>query len=323
MLHWGFIGLGKIAHTFIKDMSLIDGHRVVAVGSRSLDRSRAFAVTYDIPVAYGSYEEIWSDPRVHIVYIATPHHNHAELSIAALQAGKHVLCEKPMGINRSEVDAMIHAARQNRKFLMEALWSRFNPTLKEVFKLIKDGAIGHVNYINADFTFKANADDESRLKNIHLAGGALLDVGIYPVFLAYMIFGNPKQIVAAARFFESGADAQTGAILKFDQAIANIMGGFISTSDAIARIYGTAGAIHIDARWHETQGYTIQLEGDSRHVTIPKIGKGYTYEMEECASCISSNQIESSFWTHQNSLDLAAIMDEIRQQIGLRYPMES
>ena len=321
-LNWGFVGLGKIAHTFLNDMQLLEGHQVVAVGSRSSERSRTFAKMYNIPNHYGSYDAVWQDPQVEIIYVATPHHNHAALSIAAMNAGKHVLCEKPMGINKNQVEDMINAAQKNNRFLMEALWTRFNPAINAVLQKIEKNEIGAVNYLNADFTFKAEQDENSRLINMNLAGGALLDVGIYPIFLAYILFGMPEEIVATARFFESGADVQTGIIFRYPQAMANIMGGFASTSDAVARICGTKGRILLDARWHETQGFTLVTEEGEQHLAVPKIGKGYTYEMEECARCIGEGQIESLVWSHRHSLDLVELMDSIRQQIGLNYPFE-
>ncbi|MFK7905499.1 MAG: Gfo/Idh/MocA family protein, partial [Chitinophagales bacterium] len=189
-LQWGIIGLGKIAHSFCQDLQLVDNTAIAAVASRSTAKAEKFAAEYGAAKSYGSYQELFEDPNVDIVYIATPHDSHAEWSIAAMNAKKHVLCEKPLGVNQSQVKAMVEVAQQNSVFFMEALWSKFNPTIKTCIELAKSGtAIGEVNYVNADFTFSRNDADDSRMLNMELAGGSLLDMGIYPVFLAYSIFG--------------------------------------------------------------------------------------------------------------------------------------
>jgi len=165
--------------------------------------------------------------------------------------------------------------------------------------------------------------------NVEFGGGSLMDMGVYPVFLAYIIFGKPEQILATSRMHTTGADLQTSAIFKYKNGMANIMSGFISQSDMMARIYGTEGRIYIHPVWHESEGYTIVKgnKGDEngyeeKKYTLPKLGKGYTYEIEECKKCISENKIESDLWSHQNSLDMLEITDEIRKQIGLKYPFE-
>ena len=324
-LRWGIVGLGKIAHAFCKDLQLVEGNVIQAVASRSADKAQQFASQYGAPHAYGSYAELFADSSVDIVYIATPHDSHAQLSIDAANAKKHILCEKPLAVNQSQVKTMIEAAQKNKVFLMEAFWSRFNPSVKSCIELAKDGkTIGEVNYLNADFTFHRNDPDESRMLNMDLAGGSLLDMGVYPVFLAYSVFGVPEQILATARFHRTGADIQTSAILKYENGIAQIMSGFVSQSDMRAKIYGTKGQIFIEPIWHGAQAYTVvNIEtGESKKVSLPTKGKGFTYEIEECCRCISNGQLESKHWSHQNSLELIQITDEIRRQVGLKYPFE-
>lgn len=325
-LNWGIIGLGKIAHSFVQDLQLVDNSQPVAAASRSLDKAKTFAAQYNISKSYGSYVELFQDPAVDIVYIATPHDSHAELSIAAMQAGKHVLCEKPLAVNSKQVKSIIETAQQEGVFMMEALWSKFNPTIKECLRLIATDTIGEVNYLQADFTFNMNdAQEHGRMLNMELAGGSLLDMGIYPVFLAYSIFGKPDDILATSRFHRTGADIQTAIILKYKNGIAQVMSGFASQSDMVARIHGSAGRIHIDRVWHEAEGLSVygnDVSSPARHIDLPKKGKGYTYEIEECMRCIAEGKIESPDWSHQNSLDLIGILDGVRQQIGLRYPFE-
>jgi len=190
--NWGILGLGKIANSFVQDLKLVHS-TIAAAASRSQQKANDFAQQYAISKAYGNYEALFEDPNVDIIYIATPHHAHADLAIKALNAGKHVLCEKPMGVNQKEVEGMVEAAKKNGVFLMEALWTRFNPTYQAIQKHLKNGDIGTVNFLNADFGFINKKPSEGRLLNINLAGGALLDIGIYPVFLAYSLFGKPDK----------------------------------------------------------------------------------------------------------------------------------
>ncbi len=323
-LNWGIIGLGGIAHAFVQDLLLLDSANLLAVASRTQAKANAFAQQYGAKRAYGSYEEIMNDKEVDILYIATPHDSHKSLAIDAMQSGKHVLCEKPMSVSRSQVEQMIHAARANNVFLMEAFWSRFNPSISEVLQRVKRGELGEVNYVNADFSFYREDPDDSRMLNMDLAGGSLLDMGVYPVFLSYMVLGIPLEIQAVGQLHSTGADLQTAAIFKYNNAVAQIMSGFKSQSDMRARICGTKASIFIEPIWHETQSYSF-LENQSGEITNfkrPTNGKGFTYEIEECTACINAGKQESEKWTWQNSLDLMKITDEIRRQIGIKYPFE-
>ena len=239
---------------------------------------------------------------------------------------KHVLCEKPLAVNRHQVQSIIDASKKHNVFMMEAFWSRFNPTIQAAMDHVSNKDIGEVNYINADFTFFRDDPDDSRMLSMELAGGSLLDMGVYPVFLAYLIFGKPQQVLATGRFHTTGFDLQMAAILKYENGIANIMSGFKSQSDMVAKIYGTNGRIFIHPIWHETKGYTL-IQGNggdlkTQTFSLPTNGKGFTYEIEECRKCIIQNKIESDLWSHQNSLDLIEITDTIRRQMGLKYPFE-
>lgn len=321
-LKWGITGLGGIAHKFVNDLALVESSKLYAVASRSNEKAKAFAKQYKAEKAYGNYEDLLKDEAVDIVYIATPHSSHKNLSIKALQAGKHVLCEKPLAVNHNQVEAMIATAKKENRFLMEALWSKFNPNIQAVLRLIKDGVIGEISHINADFCFLRAEDPKHRLFNMELAGGALLDVGVYPVFLAYSILGIPKAIAATANFANTGVDMQTAAIFNYPKATANIMCGLRSDSDMVAKIYGTKGSIFIDARWHEAQSFQLIKNGVVETKSHLTKGKGFTYEIEECVKCIRSNNLESEVWSHQNSLDLISLTDQIREQVGLKYPFE-
>ena len=322
-IRWGIIAPGKIAHKFAQDLALVDGNVLTAVASRNLERAKSFALEYEACSYYSSYEEIINDDDVDIIYIATPHTFHEEWSIKCLNAGKHVLCEKPLGINAKQVKNIISCAQKNNRFMMEAMWSRFNPTIIECLAKINQGTIGTPNYLTADFTFYNNPSEDGRLLNIDLAGGSLLDIGIYPIFLAYLVLGMPKSIKAHGILHENtGADTQVSISFLYDDAIAQLSSSIMTQSDMVAKIAGKRGAIYIDSRWHEAQGYRIKTDEIDQNFDSPTIGYGYSHEIIECANSISKGMTESELWSHQNSLDLVTLMDEVREQVGLVYPFE-
>ncbi len=322
-IRWGIIGPGHIAHSFAKDLKLVSEGVLTAVASRNLENAKAFAQEYDIEHAYGSYEELMVSDVVDVIYIATPHVSHAELSIKAMNSGKHVLCEKPMGVNKSEVESMILAAKENNVFLMEALWSRFNPTIMKVKNMIDDGFFGEIRYVHADFAFYAlDRDENGRLLNPELAGGTLLDIGIYPIFLSYLILGKPTEILAKSKFYKTGVEIQTSMIFDYENAQAILYSGLNSKSEMKAEISGSKGSVFIHPRWHESQGYSIEKEGIMENFELPTTGKGYAHEIEEVHRCLKAGKIQSGLWSHQNSLDLITIMDTIRSKTGITFPFE-
>ncbi|WP_339633196.1 MULTISPECIES: Gfo/Idh/MocA family oxidoreductase [unclassified Maribacter] len=323
MIKWGIVGAGNIAHSFSKDLALVDGGQLVSVASRSLEKARTFAKEYGAPYAFGSYEELFHSNTVDIIYLATPHTSHADLSIAAMKAGNAVLCEKPLGVNASEVQAMVAAAKENNVFLMEALWSRFNPTIKKVKELVDNGTIGDIGYLHSDFAFYAlDRDENGRLLNPDLAGGSLLDIGIYPIFLAYLLLGMPKDIKATANFYKTGVEVQCSMILNYDNAQAILYSGLNSNSEKKSEIAGSKGTIFIHPRWHETTGFTLEKDGEVVSNELGKRGKGYVHEIEEVHNCLNSGKKESALWSHQNSLDLITIMDTVREKTGIVFPFE-
>jgi predicted dehydrogenase len=318
---WGIIGLGTIAEQFALDLALVPNAVLYAVASRTQEKATEFAATHHVVIAYGDYESLINDPEVDIVYIATPHDSHASLSIAALNAKKHVLCEKPVAINFFEASQMISASLKNNCFFMEAFWTRFNPTFLDVLSKIKKGDIGEIQYINADFGFIIEKL-QNRHTYINLGGGSLLDMGVYPLFLSYMILGKPKEIMASSLFFDTGADKQTVMVLQYPNAQALLQSSFISRTNMNATISGEKGRIIIDPNWHEPQSYSIIQDDVETKFVLPTNGKGFTYEIEECHRCIAASQIESQVWSHQNSLDLITIVDKVRVFSGIVYPVD-
>lgn len=323
-IRWGILGPGRIAHSFAKDLRLVKTSELVAVASRNSTRASEFAKEYGTKYAYGSYEELFNSTEVDVIYIATPHPQHATLAISAMEHGKHVLCEKPMGVNQDEVKKMIAAAQKNNVFLMEALWTRFNPSIRKIKELVDEKKIGDIGYLQADFAFYAlDREEEGRLLNPALAGGSLLDIGIYPIFLAYLMLGKPTNILASSKFHSTGAEIQTSLIFEYDKAQAMLYSGLTSTSEMKVKITGTKGSIYIHPRWHETNGFYLESNGEKEEFLEPTIGKGYSYEIEEVNSCLAAGKLESSLWSHKNSLELIEILDQIRDHAGIVFPFES
>tara|TARA_R110002167_G_scaffold25912_3_gene89388 strand:+ start:580 stop:1563 length:984 start_codon:yes stop_codon:yes gene_type:complete len=323
LVRWGILGPGKIAHSFANDLKLVEGGRLAAVASRNLERAKEFAAQHEVTHAFGSYEELLVSTEVDAIYIATPHTGHMEWAIKAMEHGKHVLCEKPLGVNLEEVTKIIKAAKDNNVFMMEALWSRFNPTIRKVKELVDGGTIGKVGYLHADFAFYALDREESgRLLNPDLAGGTVLDIGIYPIFLAYLILGVPDRILAASNFYKTGAEIQTSMIFEYADAQAILYSGLTSKSEMKAELSGSDGSIFIDPKWHEAQGFSVVADGVIERNELPTVGRGYSYEIEEVHSCLNAGKRQSDLWSHQNSLDLIGLMDEVRRQTGIVFPFE-
>jgi len=322
-IRWGIIAPGKIARKFADDLIELSDCQITAVASRSIERAKEFSEIYQIPHVFKSYDDLFASDVVDVVYIASPHSFHKNLAIAAMKSGKHVLCEKPLGVNSAEVKAMIETARAEKVFLMEALWSRFNPTIQKIKALVDEHAIGALKYINADFAFYAlDRPKESRLFNLELAGGSLLDIGIYPVFLAYLLLGKPDEISAKSHFNETGTEIQTSIIFNYKDAQAMLYSSLAHDSRMSAEIAGTKGSITINPRFHETDGYTLKTGIKTSDIKAPKIGKGYTHEIIEVNNCLRENKLESSFWSHQNSIDLIGLLDAIREKSGISFPFE-
>ena len=320
---WGILGPGKIAQSFVNDLKFVDDGVLAAVASRNKDRAVKFASTNNATHAFGSYEELFTCDAVDIIYIATPHTGHMEWAMKAMQAGKNVLCEKPLGISLQEVEKMIACAKENKVFLMEGLWSRFNPTIQKVKHLIDTGELGKVSYIHADFAFYGlDSAEDGRILNPDLAGGSILDIGIYPIFLAYLIFGKPKKIHATSNFHKTGVEIQTSMIFDYEEAQAILYSGLTTKSKMRAEIQGDQGSIFIDPRWHEAQGFSL-LKGESEtRNELPTKGSGFENEIEEVHACLKAGKLQSDLWSHQNSIDLSSLLDEVRRQSGVVFPFE-
>lgn len=323
--NWGIIGPGKIAHKFAQDLNKLPQARLHAVASRSLDRAQAFAKQYGAPHAYGSYPEILNCPDLDVVYVATPHTGHHENTLACLKAGIAVLCEKPLAVNLREAQQMIYTAQEEKVFLMEAIWTRFIPTHLKMWEIINSGRIGKVLSVKADFGFKPDYNPEGRLFNRELAGGSLLDIGIYPVFLAMNVLGKPKKIKALGYLGETGVDEEVGLLFGYpDGQMAMLHSSIRAETKTEAFIYGEHGTIYLHSRWHEPSTMSLNLPGQTpEYFTFDYDSNGYSYEAEEVMRCLAAGKTESDALPLQFSADLMDVLFSIRHLIGLSYPADT
>lgn len=322
-IQWGILGPGSISHQFATGLQSAAGAKLLAVGSRSQAKADAFADKFGAPKRHASYEALAADPDIHVIYIATPHPQHKDAALLCLEHGKAVLCEKPFTVNAKEAEEVIASARAKDLFVMEAMWSRFFPAMAHVRKLIADGAIGEVRMLQADFGFRAGVDPSSRLFNLAMAGGGLLDVGVYPISLASMLFGTPTDIAGVAQIGETGVDEQAAISLKYagGQLAALTTGVRINTPQE-AHILGTDGSIKLHAPWWKAAKITVTAGGKSEELDLPFEGQGMNYEAEEVGNCLRAGKSESDLLPLDETLSIMRTTDTLRGQWGLKYPME-
>lgn len=323
-INWGIIGPGNIAHKFARDLATIPDAKLLAVASRSEERARNFARAYHAPYAYEGYESITDCPGLDVVYIATPHAFHYENTIHCLNNGIAVLCEKPLAMNSRQVTAMIKKAKEKKVFLMEALWTKFMPSFKAIQACIGRGEIGEVLALDANFCFKANPNGKARIFEPALGGGALLDIGIYPAFLALEIFGEPKSISGIAQFTDQKVDEECSFHFEYpDNKVARLHASFRYHQPTTATIHGTKGSIHIPAPWHHTQEFLLTNEhGQTRPLSFKDQRVGYAYEAVEVMDCLRNGKTESSQFSFTHSKILMKTLDAMRKKIGLVYPAD-
>lgn len=319
---WGIIGAGGIARTFARDIGLLENHEIAAIGSRDLAKAEKFAAEFHA-TPLGSYEDLVASD-VDAVYVATPHSLHAENSILALNAKKPVLCEKPFAVNAVQASAMISASQENSVALMEAMWSRFLPHYQSVREIVDSGELGELVALYADHGQPLPADRYYRLHAPELAGGALLDLGIYPISLAFMVLGEPDSIIASSEPTESGVDAQTSMIFSYFTGQQAVMTTTLKVrTPCTAQIIGTRGRINIDGNFYTPTSMQVIIDGKvAREIPKNYQGHGIREQARVFAEVVRSGELESPLMSHQESLAIMQVMDEIREMIGLRYPFE-
>lgn len=321
-VRWGIMATGKIAHAMVRDAALVDGTEINAVGSRSTGNAQSFAETHDIPNVHASYEGLASDPNIDLIYIATPHNSHFELIKMCLEKGKHVLCEKPLVLNASQARICAQLAREKGLFLMEALWTRFFPAIQRVSQWIQSGRIGQLEHIVADFSFAAHYNPDGRLFNPALAGGALLDLGIYPISLATLFLGSPEKVEGTAIIGTTGVDEEDHIHLEFaDSATAELRCGLRENRPVLATLEGTKGSITIHERFHHPDRISLRSRGAGTITkTFPVEGAGYHYQIAAVSQSIREGMTEHLAVPLADTLCNLTIMDNLRRQWDLSYP---
>ncbi|MBC7878644.1 MAG: Gfo/Idh/MocA family oxidoreductase [Anaerolineales bacterium] len=321
---WGILGPGRIAHEFAQGLKVIDDASLYAVASSNIDRAKEFAHEYGGAVTYNSYETLVGDPDVDGVYIATPHRFHFENAMLCLNAGKPVLCEKPLTVNAGETRELIKTSHEKNVFLMEALWTRFLPIYPVIRKWLDEKAIGDISLMVGTFGARVPKDKDERWQNPELAGGTLLDMGIYPIVVSqWVMAAQPKSFVASAHIGDTGVDELTTFSLKYENdVISQCHSSFLSNHVNDFRIYGSKGRIRIHPHFWGTTKATLFTDGQELTVERPLRAGGFEYQTEEAMRCIRAGLLESPGMSHADTLANMELMDSIRAEIGLKYPFE-
>jgi predicted dehydrogenase len=330
-LRWGILGPGGIAKSQTRDL-LANGFTVTAVGSRTLATAEAFAAEFGIATAHGSYEALVADPEVDAIYVATPHPFHVTSARLALEAGKHVLLEKPFTVNAADARSIVDLARERGLVVLEAMWTRFLPHMVRIRESVAAGELGEVTTVIADHTQRLPSDPSHRLQDPALAGGALLDLGIYPVSLAHDVLGTPTAVLASATFTPTGVDRQTSVILEFAGDRRAVLHTALDTSGPnTAAIIGTHGRIEIDSVWYNSTSFTRYDEagtvverfeagtGDSSAAG----SRGMQWQAWEVERLVDEGRISSDIMPPEETVAIMETLDTIRERIGLVYPGES
>lgn len=319
--NFGILGPGKIANRFADAFRYVPEAKVYAVASRDIKKAKDFASSYKAEKYYSSYEDLAKDRLVDIVYIATPHPFHFEQTMLCLNHGKPVLCEKPLAMSYRQASEMIGTSQREKVFLMEGMWSRFFPAIHKAYDLVMSGEIGKIISLKADFGFSAPVNLESRIYKLALGGGAQLDVGVYPMFLALLFMGKPDEIKATSQLASSGADATTRASFHYaGGAVAHILSSIVTDSPKEAVILGTQGSIVIQTPWYKSQQVSLKLNsGKITKFPFPHSGNGFEFQIEEVVRCLKEKKIECDLMPQALSLLMAEVSDEIRKQGGIKY----
>ncbi|MGV7210962.1 Gfo/Idh/MocA family protein [Oxalobacteraceae bacterium A2-2] len=323
-IRWGILGTGKIAKAFATALQGTEGAELAAIASRTQDSANIFGEEFGVPRRYGSYQALADDREVDAIYIATPHPMHHENALMCLHGGKAILVEKSFTMNRRQAEDIFALAREKQLFVMEALWTRFMPSVVEAKRIVASGEIGKPAHISADFGFNAEFGPEHRLFNPELGGGALLDLGIYLVSMASFFLGPVTGVKAQAEMGPTGVDLQTAFSLTHEGgAVSSCACSLRSRTPTELTISGTQGFVRLHDRFHNTEDISVTLVNgvsrSERRLNLPRSGNGYTHEAQEVMRCLRAGLIESPVMPHAETLAIMGVLDEIRAQIGLRY----
>ena len=320
---WGILGTGGIAQAFAKDLAYLDDHVVAAVGSRTIASATKFASAFPGCVSYGSYDEL-VNADVDAIYVASPHPMHEEHAMLAMRAGKPVLCEKAFTINQRQARQLTDYSHAHNVALMEAMWTRFLPHIAQIKEIIAAGTLGEIHTVIADHGQYIPYERAARLWEPELGGGALLDLGIYSLTIAHLVLGNPSQIQAQATLTDKKVDLQTSMILTYPSGAHALLSCTMAVRSSVsAVIAGEKARIEIDGSFYAPTAFRV-ITRDGEVTEYPKNyqGGGLREEAREFARVVQSGEIESPLMPHATSLELMRQMDEIRRQIGVKYPGE-
>ena len=324
-LRWGILGTGWIAQLQTADL-LADGFTVAAVGSRSQEGADAFAKEFGIPVAHGSYEALVADPNVDVIYVATPHPLHAENAELAINAGKHVLVEKPFTLNQAEAKRIVALAAEKKVVVLEAMWTRWLPTMVRLREVIAAGTIGEIRTVIADHNQSLPRDPKHRINAIELGGGALLDLGIYPISFAWDMLGAPETVHAIAAKTATGVDRQTAVTLGYARGQQAVLHTALDTHGPnTASVIGTDGWIHIDTVFYNPTSFSVYDATNTlieRYEPVPSETRGMQYQARELERIVASGSLVGDILSLDETVGIMGTLDEVRRQIDLTYPGE-
>ncbi len=321
---WGILSTGQIAQAFAKDMQRLEGHVVAAVGSRTREKAQIFASQFDGCRTFSSYEALVSDPDLDAIYIATPQPFHLAHTLLALHAGKPVLCEKPFAVNAAQAKLMIDTAHSSNLALMEAMWTRFLPHIHTVREILTAGTLGEIYSVEADHGQRLAVKNIPRLALPEYAGGALLDLGVYPISFAHLVLGVPAKITASSSFTKEGVDSSTTAIFDYSSGAQAILhSNMVVATPCTAVISGSLGRLEIDRTFYNPASMRVTLDdGSVKEYARDYVGHGLREQAIEFARIVRAGLIESPYLTHAETLSIMKSMDEIRRQVKLVYPFE-
>jgi predicted dehydrogenase len=322
-VRWGILAAGKIAGSFATALGLVPDAEIAAVAARRPDAARAFAERHGAATAYGDYRSLVEDPLVDVVYVASPHGLHHEHARLALDAGKPVLCEKALTLNAGEARDLVEVARSRRLFLMEAMWMRCNPLIRRLQQVLSTGTLGPVRQVRADLGFVADVPDTDRLLDPALGGGALLDVGIYPLTFAHLFLGQPRSVAAAATLSDAGVDLNLALALAYDGgAVASLSASLTAVSPRTASIATDVGRFDLGTSFHHPSTATWVSDDHVETLHERLVGGGLAHEAVEVNRCLRSGEIESPLVPLDETVALMALMDRIRAEVGVRYAVD-
>lgn len=322
-VRWGLLAAGRIARAFARAVAAAEGGEVVAVAARDAGRAQEFAADLGVPRSYGDYAELLADPDVDVVYISSTHPFHADQAVAALRAGRHVLVEKPTALTVRDTERVFEAARETGRFAMEAMWTRCMPLVQDLVGRVRDGQIGTPRSVAAALTVPFEYDEGHRLFDLDNGGGALLDLGIYPVTLAHLLLGHPTDVQVLGSRVPTGADDLVGLQwMTPEGAVAQVLCDSRSSGASRTVVRGTEGWIEVHGPMNDPEGFTVYRGREPEGELVTGDRRGLVHEVEEVHRCLAAGLVESPAVPHADTVAVMTILESARRELGVRYPQE-